>query len=86
MGILYTVTFRPVKFILSTMATTDTNNPKLLLRVSEAAELLSVARSKAYLMVQTGELPSVRLGKSVRIPVAALNAYVERITSEAAHA
>ena len=57
--------------------------PKLLLRVSEAAELLSVARSKAYVMVQSGELPSVRLGKSLRVPAAALTAFVERLTQEA---
>lgn len=61
-------------------------NKKLLVRVSEAAELLSVARSKAYVMVQTGELPSVRLGKSVRVPVSALREYVERLTAQAADA
>lgn len=52
----------------------NTEHPKLLLRVSEAADLLSVARSKAYAMVQAGEIPSVRLGKSVRVPRAALQA------------
>jgi excisionase family DNA binding protein len=58
-------------------------NDKLLLRISEAAEMLSVARSKAYAMVQAGELPVVRIGKSVRIPVRALNEYVERKTAAA---
>ena len=57
----------------------DLKNPKLLIRVAEAAEMLSVARSKAYLMVQTGELPSVRIGKSVRVPVAALTAWMDRL-------
>ncbi len=58
-------------------------NDKLLLRISEAADMLGVARSKAYAMVQAGELPAVRIGKSVRIPVRALNDYVERKTAEA---
>lgn len=57
---------------------------KLLLRVTEAAEQLSIARSKAYAMVQRGELPSVRLGKSVRVPQNALSDYVARLVSEAA--
>jgi excisionase family DNA binding protein len=65
------------------MLTQNLKSDRLLLRVSEAAEMLSVARSKAYAMVQTGELPSVRLGKSVRIPVRSLNEYVERKTEEA---
>ena len=58
-------------------------NEKLLLSIAEAAEMLSVARSKAYAMVLSGELPAVRLGKSVRVPVRALNEYVERKIAEA---
>ncbi len=53
---------------------------KLLLRVGEVAEMLSVARSKAYAMVQSGELPSVRLGRSVRVVSAALFEYVDRLS------
>jgi excisionase family DNA binding protein len=64
----------------------DTKNPRLLIRVSEAAEMLSVARSKAYLMVNAGELPSVRLGKSVRIPIEALKDWVAKQTAEGARA
>jgi excisionase family DNA binding protein len=65
---------------------TDTKNPRLLIRVGEAAEMLSIARSKAYVMVQTGELPSVRLGKSVRVPLQALNLWLEKQVAEAARA
>jgi excisionase family DNA binding protein len=43
-------------------------NAKLLLRVTEAAELLSVSRSKCYQMVNRKEIPSLRLGGGVRIP------------------
>jgi excisionase family DNA binding protein len=54
-------------------------NPRLLLRVGEAADLLSIARSKAYLMIQSGELPGVRLGRSLRVPVAALMELLDRL-------
>jgi excisionase family DNA binding protein len=56
---------------------------KLLLRVSEVAEKLSVARSKAYMMIASGEIVSVKLGKSVRVPAAALQQYVDKLTEAA---
>ena len=50
----------------------------LLLRVSEAARLLSVSRAKAYEMIAAGELPSVRIGgKCIRVPARALEEWVE---------
>jgi excisionase family DNA binding protein len=45
---------------------------KLLLRASEVSEILGVGRSKAYQMMSSGLLPVVRIGKSVRVPVAQL--------------
>jgi excisionase family DNA binding protein len=42
------------------------------LTVRELAELLRVSRRTAYLLVQSGEVPSVRVGGSIRIPRAAL--------------
>jgi excisionase family DNA binding protein len=49
---------------------------KLLLRPAEAAELLGVGRSQIYSLLATGELPSVRVGHSVRVPVGALKEWV----------
>lgn len=49
---------------------------KLLLRPMEVAEMLGVGRSKAYQMMASGVLPVVRLGKSVRVPVAQLRAWL----------
>lgn len=40
----------------------------ILLRVAEAARLLSVSRSTMYQLVARGELQVVRIGSSVRIP------------------
>ena len=48
-----------------------------LLRVSEAAERLSLSRSHAYAMVAAGVLPTVRIGRAVRVPARALSAWVD---------
>jgi len=48
----------------------------LLVRVEEAARILSLSRSTVYEMMDAGELPSVRRGTARRIPVAALRAWV----------
>lgn len=50
----------------------------LLVRVEEAARILSLSRSTIYEMMDSGELPSVRWGAARRISVAALRAWVER--------
>jgi excisionase family DNA binding protein len=52
----------------------------LLLRVPEVARILSLSRSRTYEMIHTGELPFVRMGKSVRVPRKALLALIERQT------
>jgi excisionase family DNA binding protein len=51
-----------------------------LLRADEAAELLGLGRSKTYQLMAAGELPTVRIGRSVRIPLAALRAWVAERT------
>lgn len=50
---------------------------KLLLRPMECAELLGIGRSRTYDLLATGELKSIRLGRSIRVPVAALREWVE---------
>ena len=51
---------------------------KLLLRPTEVAELLGFGRSKLYELLATGELPSIRIGGSVRVPAEALRKWVEQ--------
>lgn len=51
-----------------------------LLRVPEAARFLSLGRSKAYQLVASGELPSIRVGNSIRVPVEALQQWVRQQT------
>ncbi len=49
---------------------------RLLLRV-EAAEQLGIGRTKIYEMISTGELPTIRIGRAVRISASALQKWVE---------
>lgn len=37
------------------------------LKVPEVAEELRIARSRAYELVGTGEIPAVKIGRSVRV-------------------
>ena len=51
---------------------------KLLLRPVEAAEAIGISRTKIYELLARGDLPSVRIGSSVRVPVDALRAWIAR--------
>jgi excisionase family DNA binding protein len=50
---------------------------RLTLTVDEAAELLGVSRSTAYSLVRQGELPSLRLGRRIVVPVRRLLALLD---------
>jgi len=56
------------------------NELALLLRHEEAVSLLGISRSKVYAMLASGQLPSIRAGKSVRIPRAALERWIDSNT------
>lgn len=56
----------------------DTTGERLLLTVEEAARRLGIGRSLAWRLVRSGELPSVRLGRLVRVPQRALLTWLER--------
>jgi excisionase family DNA binding protein len=49
---------------------------ELLLRIDVAAERLAVSRATLYRMVQRGELPTVRIGTAVRVPVSSLERWL----------
>ena len=57
----------------------------LLLKAEEVAKLLRIGRSKVFAMLAAGELPVVRLGRSVRVPRAALEGWIEERTQAAPH-
>ena len=55
---------------------------KLLLSVPEAAAKLSIGRSLAYELVLRGEIASVKIGKSRRVPAGEVERYVARLIAE----
>jgi len=60
---------------LSLCATIDR---RLCVSVPEAAEMLGMSRNFAYQLVRAGKLPSIRFGKRILIPIAALERMMEQ--------
>ncbi len=54
---------------------------KLLLTPEEAAQALGIGRTKVYELIALGEIPSVKIGASRRIPAHGLQLYVSSLTS-----
>ena len=52
--------------------------PSILLKPSDIARRLNVSRSLAYRLLQSGEIPTVRFGHSVRIRSIDLEAFIQR--------
>jgi excisionase family DNA binding protein len=48
-----------------------------LLNASQVAELLSISKSMAYRLIQTGEIDSVRIGTACRVRPVDLHKYIE---------
>jgi excisionase family DNA binding protein len=47
---------------------------RLTLTVPEAAEKLGIGRNQGYQAAQSGQIPTIRIGKRVLVPIAALEA------------
>jgi len=51
----------------------EQNNPaRRVVTVSEAAATLEISRATAYQAVKTGQLPTIRIGRRLLVPLAAL--------------
>ncbi len=59
-----------------------TYQDRLLLRPREVAVATGLSRSMVYALINRGELPAIRVGKSVRVPVAELQQWIRE---QAAH-
>lgn len=55
---------------------------RLTYRVHEAAAALGISRSRCYQLVAQGTIPAIRIGASIRIPVAELHAMIARQIAE----
>ncbi len=47
------------------------------LKVPEVAEVLRVARSRAYELVANGTIPAIKIGRSIRVPRRELDRWLE---------
>ena len=65
------------------MPDNNTNEP-LTVSVAAAAKLLGIGRGTAYDCVRTGQLPSIKLGRRIVIPIGAIRALIENATNDRA--
>ncbi|MFC1848441.1 helix-turn-helix domain-containing protein [Chloroflexota bacterium] len=49
---------------------------KLLLKPNEVAQVLGIGRSLVYELIARKEIPSVRLGRCIRIPAESLQRWI----------
>ena len=55
----------------------NTPTPALLLTPPQAAEALAISPRKLWSMTASGEIPHIRLGRSVRYPVDDLQRWID---------
>lgn len=53
---------------------------KRLICITAAAEILNISKTKAYNMVAAGQLPSIRMDRTVRIPYDDLMEWIRHST------
>jgi len=58
---------------------TREEQPTRLLKVEQAAARANLGRTKLYELIKADEIQSVKIGRSRRIPVEALDEYVARL-------
>lgn len=51
---------------------------EIMLKPNEVAATLAIGRTKAYALIASGTIPSLRLGGAIRVPRAALEAWIMR--------
>ena len=57
---------------------------KRLLTIREAAQVLGVGRTTVYELIANAELEVVHIGRSARIPTAAVDDFIDRLRSRRA--
>lgn len=63
-------------------APTEPDTRRLLLTVEEAAEALSLGKTKVYELIGGGLLRTVTVGRARRVPADALHEFVTSLTDE----
>jgi excisionase family DNA binding protein len=60
------------------------DDARLLLTVAETADLLRISKNKAYELVRLRMIPSVHLGRKIRIPRQALDRWILEASGQSA--
>jgi excisionase family DNA binding protein len=59
------------------LAPSTATDQELLLRIDAAADRLAISRATLYRLIQRGELPVIHIGSAVRVPVSALERWLD---------
>lgn len=65
-------------FSVAALGYGEETSQALMLTVKEAAKLMRIGRDMAYALVADGKIPSVRLGRHIRIPRASLIPHLQK--------
>jgi len=60
----------------------EEENQFLTLKPTTAFELLNIGRTTGYQLLRTGEIRSIRIGRSIRIPLSALEEWLKKKLAE----
>lgn len=60
------------------MSSRSDNDHRLVYGVPEAGEMLGLSRNAAYEAARRGDIPTIRIGKLIRVPKMAFNQMLER--------
>ncbi len=63
---------------MGSVASTYAWDELTLLRIPEVARILAISRSMVYELIRRGELPSITIGGSRRVPAVRLREWLER--------
>ena len=61
---------------------TETRLP-MLFSIEEVADILHIGRSTVFKLIKEGKIQSIKLGRSRRIPIDAMQNYVNELIGEA---
>jgi excisionase family DNA binding protein len=54
----------------------------MLLTVKDIARILTISQSKAYKLAESGQIPSIKIGRSLRFHPEKINDFITRKTEE----
>lgn len=67
---------------MNTDTTTPPQSIRVLLSVEEAAQRLTISRTRTYALIKAGEIESLRIGRLRRVPANAIDDYVQRLVDD----